>query len=102
MESYGGTPEEWVGRPGWMVDMFLRMIDKISAERYINICNAVMIGAGTMEKSDRMRIIAKWSAAIRSGEVKRKLNKEQAAVMLASIGIGVKWPATKSDQHISN
>jgi len=48
------------------------------------------IGAGVMRKEDQRAVLAQWRKAAGAGAAtRRKLTRDQAAIRLASIGIGV-------------
>jgi len=76
--------------PFALVALYARMLPRLDAEECLRAVDIAAMGAGLMEKSDQTRIRAEWRRLAGGGNsATRKMSKEQHAVILASMGIGV-------------
>lgn len=64
------------------------MLPQIKAGESLRDVTEIALGNGRIQKHEMRRIVRDWEKEANQG-VKQKMTKDQAAVMLASIGISV-------------
>lgn len=76
---------------------YLQALPGIQAEESMSHVTETAIGSGTMEKADQREIMGEWREKAfgdRGRPRRERMSPEQAKIVLASMGIGVKeWPS---------
>jgi hypothetical protein len=74
---YGGPPGSWHTMPLALLDAYVRALPPLMGEEAFRVSAIVAMGAGTIEKSDRRRVIRDWQGMMDAGSPKVRLTDEQ-------------------------
>lgn len=87
---YGGDPMVWLRCPVGVLNSYARYVEKLQAGESLTWVQRLLIGSGSVKKTDSQRQINRWSREATEGSVKRAaITEEERRELARGMGIQV-------------